>query len=1473
MLKQVTTFIIFLSILFIGRLSHAQIVSVGSGSYTKTFPGTDEAGRNGFPPGTPQASGNAAAQPVPTNDWWSKLLQEDHASNLFNYPITMKTTPAGLVTTFIPWGVIDDQEPIVVGVSGLNASRATISDHTDWTVTMDWDSRFHATSGIGMPFVYFEKQAAEVASVTVNLGTVTVTGRMLLVTDARNGADFAIYAPAGSTWTQQGNTYTSDLNGQNYWSLAMLPQDNTNPAEVADAYARYAYVFPADTKATYTYHEANATVRTEFTVTTDIKEGANTNMLIGLLPHQWAHLAADSPQPQEHSYTSVRGELKMLQGNSFSVEHRFYGILPTLPYLANYSEGFDLSALSEKVSLMENESLATWTDSYNEGQMMNRLIQTARIADKMGDTEARDKMIATIQERLEDWLTAEAGEVAFLFYYNTDWTALLGYPSGHGQDTNLNDHHFHWGYFIHAAAFLEQYRPGWAAGWGEMVNLLVRDAAGDRDDALFPFLRNFSPYAGHSWANGFASFPQGNDQESTSESMQFCSSLIHWGAVTGNDQIRDLGIYLYTTEQTAIEEYWFDVNNRNFQPGQQYALVSRVWGNSYDNGTFWTNDIEASYGIELYPIHGGSMYLGHNIAYAKKLWAEIEQNTGILNQDDNVNLWHDTMWKFLAFTDPQKAIDLYDQYPGRTLKFGTSDAQTYYWLHAMNAMGQVVTRITSNHPLAVVFDKDGQLTYTAHNYSDAPITVSFSDGYTLQVPANSMATSRDADIKGTLTTSFQTAYPGGSVALTVTITSGTATKVEFFKNGKLIGEDDTAPYTTTVSNLAAGKHGFYAKIYQGDAFNTTNIVEVISGSQAPYQGTAATLPGTIQAGHYDEFAGGSGQNISYYDASPGNNGDFRTGQDVDAASVTNEGATVGWISAGEWLEYTVDVDASAYYSLSFRFASGNPSGGGPFYLEMDGERITHDIFLTYTGDWGNWQTKTVDDIPLHEGQHVLRLVCYQGEFNVGKMTFAYQSDLPYTPPIANAGDNVVVTIPATTAVLDGSGSRGGVSDLTYAWRQLNGPSIAVITNTESISPDLSGLQEGIYTFELTVLDGTYSDTDQVLVIVSETGNSAPAVSITSPADEATFEQGTDITITANATDIDGSIALVAFYDGDTKIGQDDTAPFSYTYTNASAGPHSLTALATDDKNATSTSEAVMVTVVEVKECEQTLSEATEGTFSTGYTATFRTIGTSVTITFRLLDTDKSGVVAYLFRESPFAETPMQPVGNNTFTATVNGLQHGATISYAAKFAFAGGLAVTKYIRYEVGTTCGPEDTTPPANVSVTAGDITDTSIALKLNATDEAGTINYVISYDSGTMNITGDSGTEQTVEVEDLMPGTSYTFTVSASDPDGNTADDEVLTVTTAAEVISGIDDEVLEGLRVYPNPSPSYVTIDIPPGSSLTFHSLVNAIGATQSVPLTRTVKGYQLDLTPLTAGIYFVNLTTADGQVLRGIRVFRE
>ena len=1380
MLKRVS----FLFVIFSISIS-AQVTSLGNGSYTNSHPGADSAGRNGYPSGAPQLSGNAQGKPVPTNDWWSKLVKENHADNLFNYPMTMKTTNTGLIVTYIPSGVIGDSAPIEVGLKGLNTTKATVSDFSDWTVTMNWKDNAHelkATSGIGMPFLYFEKDNDDVVEIKINSGNVTISNEVLIIENASDNQDFIFYAPSGSTWSSSGNLYTSSLNGENYWSMAMLPQNTSNVNGVAQELKKYAYVFPANTTTSWNYNESNSILKTTFNVVPDVKEGSNSNMLLGLLPHQWYNLSSNSPVPSSYTYGSVRGELKMLEGNSFTVQNTFKGILPTIPYLANYSDGFSPSEMELKISQIENDGLATWTDSYNEGQVMNRLVQTARIADQTGNIEARDKMIATVKERLEDWLTYQSGEVAFLFYYNSTWSTMLGYPAGHGQDSNINDHHFHWGYFIHAAAFMEQFEPGWSTKWGEMINILIRDAAStDRNDTKFPFLRNFSPYAGHSWANGFASFPQGNDQESTSESMQFASSLIHWGTITENTSIRDLGIYIYTTEQTAIEEYWFDVYDRNFSSNQQYSLVSRVWGNSYDNGTFWTSDIAASYGIEMYPIHGGSFYLAHNQEYSKNLWNEISTNTGVLSKENNDNLWHDTYWKYLSFTNPQEAVNLYNAYPERNLKFGISDAQTYHWLHSVNAMGVVDASITADYPIASVFKQNDETTYVAHNYSDSEITVTYSDGFQLTVSANTMATNRDIDVSGEISSDFTQAYPNGSVNLSTTVSGSGITKVEFFDGSTLLGEDTAAPYEMKAENLSLGIHGFFSKVYQNDNFNVTNSINVVVGEQVPYSGTAFQIPGVIEPGNYDKFQGGVGQNISYLDLSLNNSGDYRTDEYVDSELNNSEGPIVGWFSAGEWMEYTIDVQTAGKYDMSFRYASGNSSGGGPFYFEIDGKKISQDISVPNSNDLDNWATKTVSNIELNKGVKKLRLFIVDGEFNLGRMTFAYNSPLSYVPPVADAGQNVVVTLPNTTAVLDGSLSKDPEGEtITYSWEQIYGPSTITFSDNKSISPSVSNLVEGVYKCKLTISDGTYEDSSDVLIIVSSTGNSSPSISITSPSDGAAFRENDDITISTITSDLDGSVALVEFYSGDTKIGEDTTDSFEFTWSGASIGNHQLTAVATDNNGAKTTSEIVNVTVSEKRSCTVTSSDAQQGSFSTGYEVIYETIGNSVVISFTLLDTDKSGVVAYLWKESPFGETQMEQVSGLTFSKTISGFTIGDTISYACKFAFAGGLSATKYVSYVVGDNCSGSnsDTDAPENFTATIGDVTSRSVEILLNATDDSGSVLYTVSIGSNSQDIKGDSGAETSLIINNLNPETSYTFNAIAKDLTGNLASNNPISI-----------------------------------------------------------------------------------------------
>jgi len=92
-------------------------------------------------------------------------------------------------------------------------------------------------------------------------------------------------------------------------------------------------------------------------------------------------------------------------------------------------------------------------------------------------------------------------------------------------------------------------------------------------------------------------------------------------------------------------------------------------------------------------------------------------------------------------------------------------------------------------------------------------------------------------------------------------------------------------------------------------------------------------------------------------------------------------------------------------------------------------------------------------------------------------------------------------------------------------------------------------------------------------------NITPTVSITSPANGTSFNEGNSITITASASDSDGSIAKVEFFNGGIKLGEDTTSPYNYTISNSTAGNYTLSAKATDNKNGATTSTMVSVTVI------------------------------------------------------------------------------------------------------------------------------------------------------------------------------------------------------------------------------------------------------------------------------------------------------
>ena len=149
-----------------------------------------------------------------------------------------------------------------------------------------------------------------------------------------------------------------------------------------------------------------------------------------------------------------------------------------------------------------------------------------------------------------------------------------------------------------------------------------------------------------------------------------------------------------------------------------------------------------------------------------------------------------------------------------------------------------------------------------------------------------------------------------------------------------------------------------------------------------------------------------------------------------------------------------------------------------------------------------------------------------------------------------------------------AGSSWTASNNSGSWRSRT---VRNVTINQSDDIEVEVRTDGNERGELDYVELSY------LGSVTPPSNQRPSVSITSPTG-GTFSEGSNITIQATASDSDGTVTNVEFYRGTTRLGQDGSSPYSYTWNNVSAGTYTLTAVATDDDGATTTSNGVTITV-------------------------------------------------------------------------------------------------------------------------------------------------------------------------------------------------------------------------------------------------------------------------------------------------------
>lgn len=685
--------------------------------------------------------------PLPTTDWFASLVFDSTSNVMFGHPFAFKCEPDGIWIgypnksfTSVDFYTFSFNKDIKVSISDLKNQKVLLDNYSDWCATASWrNGDFKATMGHGLPFTYFNSTSGiSIETAVEPILWYNSDGSIGLTVGDRH---YGLFAPTGAKWSVNGKFLTSNLDSKTYFSIAALP-DTQNTTFTY--FRKFAYNFITDTRVSWSYNADKSTVSTVYESKFDKLEGNEANLLYALYPHQWQ--CYNGPFTTQ-IYNSVCGPMKVIEAPSFTTTTPYYGILPALPLIAKNSKRFNQqhlqSMIDEEQAKTPDQLIRSNGDTYWTGKDFGRTSMLVRIAEQVGDTTARDRFLTVIKSKLEDWFTYTSGETAEFFFYDTTWGTLIGVNAAYDSDKHINDHHFHYGYFVMAAATIAQYDKAWAKEWKPMVDLVIRDAnSPSRQDTMFPFLRAFDIYAGHCWASGDAEFASGNNQESTSESVNISAGIALWGLATSDTVMRDLGIFLYATETAALRNYWLDINNIVFPADFNHSMVGIVWGEKADYGTWFSAEPECIHGINMLPVTAASLYLGRNPSYIQKNYDEI-----ILNNNGPVNDWKDIIWEFLALAQGDIALTAYEADTSYIPESGESKAHTYHWLHNLYEAGQVDGSIYADVPCYSVFTKNNRMIYVVYNEKNTDQKVSFSNGANFIVPGNTLTFKTSDEVK------------------------------------------------------------------------------------------------------------------------------------------------------------------------------------------------------------------------------------------------------------------------------------------------------------------------------------------------------------------------------------------------------------------------------------------------------------------------------------------------------------------------------------------------------------------------------------------------------------------------------------------------------------------------------------------------------------------------------------------------------
>lgn len=726
-------------------------------------------------------------QPIPTNDWWTNLITEQYSGHLWSYPLMLQAQSTGLDIQQPSFWIDDGTEMksntiLTVGGDKFSPASAVAEHWHDWDVEFamrDGGKKMYVTMAHGMPFTWIETRGFNPTLQLAKSGWTDTgytdsdtkyydahhkeinsditTDRLLL---ERGGDLYGVYLPKGSSvviGTKNATVYCPDAE-KGYVVVAML-----HSADELDKMADYALAVPRSTRVTWKYDSKQGRMATTWHIDADnLATGKKADSVLqGFLPHQWRDTGYDSTLPITGTeYATPHGKLKMASGNDFTIDYKFYGMLPywAVPLDTDRKNNpYDERRMTEMLTRYANTG-TFGSDTYWGGKGLTQMALYMMMAREMGNKDVFDQCRRRLKEVMVNWLTYTPGENNYFFARYDRWGALVGYSTSFDSDT-FNDHHFHYGYFTLAGALLALVDDDFRDNYGPMLRLVAKDYANwQREDTQYPLFRTFDPWAGHSFAGGMGD-GNGNGQESTSEAMQSWGGIYLLGVALGDDEMRDAGIFGWLSEARGVAEYWFDRHRDNIDYEKfRHPYNSNLTCHGVGWWTYFGYQNLYMQGIQWMPTSTALDYLSEDKAFANwdynmlftdpaKTEDRDASNAGWFEDGDNSldksGDWGNVTLSYLQRSDPDEAARLFDllwEKNNDIARTSSTNGISYFSTHSHLTNGDLDWTITADQPTARVYTKaDGTKTHMAYNPTDKPFDVTFSDGFVLtSVPARQL---------------------------------------------------------------------------------------------------------------------------------------------------------------------------------------------------------------------------------------------------------------------------------------------------------------------------------------------------------------------------------------------------------------------------------------------------------------------------------------------------------------------------------------------------------------------------------------------------------------------------------------------------------------------------------------------------------------------------------------------------------------